>query len=194
MGLNPWFHRGMTAINVRPLGEDDWQTYRDMRLAALEESPEAFAASAAKEREFDEEHWRKRMNRSRRLVAETAEGKPVGIVSLRTDHREGEDTPYGELFSLWVRPELRGEGVASQLLEALLKQARSEHLGAVVYWVGTDNARGVAFASSKGFFPTEHRRPMALNTQDTESTEEAAFVYPLATDPSEVPSSVLETR
>lgn len=184
----------MTAINVRTLGEDDWQIYRDIRLDALNESPDAFAASASKEREIDENEWRERMRRSRRLLAENEAGEKVGVVSLRIDERDDEDTPYGELFGLWVKPDLRGAGVADALLDAVLTQARADKLGAVLYWVGTDNARGVAFASGSGFLPTEHRRPMKPNSRDTESTEEAAFVYPLATDPAEVPSSVIQSR
>ena len=73
-------------------------------------------------------------------------------------------------------------------------QARKESLGAVIYWVGTDNARGVAFASSRGFLPTEHRRPMNPNSSDTESEEEAAFVYPVGADETSIPSDVLDAR
>ena len=184
----------MSAITVRPLGEDDWKLYRDVRLSALKESPEAFAASASSEQELEEATWRQRMGRSTRLVAEDESGEPIGVVSLRVDSRPDEDTPYGELFGLWVDPQRRGSGIAVKMLDSLLEHARAAHLGAVIYWVGTDNARAVSFASSHGFLPTEYRRPMKENSTDDESTEEAAFVYPLATSPSEVPSSVLNTR
>lgn len=189
-----WFDMRMTAITVRTLGEDDWDLYRKVRLAALAESPEAFAATASGEREVDESEWRSRMNRSRRLLAENEGGEAIGVCSLRTDQIEGEEVPFGELFGLWVNPEARGTGVAVDLLEAALAQARKDNLGAVIYWVGTDNAAGVAFASSHGFRPTDHRRPMNPKSTDTESTEEAAMVYPLASDPSEVPSSALASR
>lgn len=183
----------MTSFTVRTLGGDDWQTYRDVRLTALRESPEAFAATASGENEVDENEWRARMDRSRRLLAEAEDGAPAGVVSLRTDTSD-EEEQFGELFGLWVKPELRGSGVGVRLLEAVLQQARKEGLSSVVYWVGTDNARGVGFASGHGFLPTEHRRPMHPNSADTESTEEAAFVYPIASDSTTVPSSVLDTR
>ncbi|HYO17077.1 MAG TPA: GNAT family N-acetyltransferase, partial [Dermatophilaceae bacterium] len=32
----------MSEINVRALGEEDWEQYRDIRLRALQDSPEAF--------------------------------------------------------------------------------------------------------------------------------------------------------
>lgn len=184
----------MTSLNVRILGEDDWQTYRDVRLSALADSPDAFAATASGEQQIDEAEWRSRMTRSRRLLAEDEAGQPVGVVSLRSDASTDEDTPYGELFGLWVAPEARGTGAAVTLLEAVLAQARKDAMGAVIYWVGTDNARGVAFASGHGFRPTDHRRPMNPSSPDTESTEEAAFVYPVSADEVSVPSSVLDTR
>ena len=68
----------MTDINVRPLHEDDWQDYRSVRLAALRESPEAFAATLEEEEAFGEELWRERMRRSARLIAERA-GQEVGV-------------------------------------------------------------------------------------------------------------------
>lgn len=184
----------MTALTVRTLGEDEWQTYRDVRLSALNESPEAFAATLSNEKDVDESEWRSRMTRSRRLLAENSDGDAVGVVSLRSDSREEIDQPFGELFGLWVAPSERGQGVAVTLLEALLEQARKEDLGAVLYWVGTDNARGVAFASGHGFRPTDYRRPMHPGSADTESTEEIAFVYPLSRDSDSLPSAVLDAR
>jgi len=40
----------MSEISVRVLQEDDWQAYRQVRLAALQESPEAFLATTLKKR------------------------------------------------------------------------------------------------------------------------------------------------
>jgi hypothetical protein len=39
----------MSDISVRVLQEDDWHAYRDVRLAALRESPKAFLATYAEE-------------------------------------------------------------------------------------------------------------------------------------------------
>ena len=103
----------MSEISVRALGEDDWQVYRDIRLAALQEAPGAFVATRAQEEAFDEQVWRQRVRRSRRLVAER-DGSPLGVVSLGQT-----DEPYagtGELFGLWVAPEARGSGVAWKLV------------------------------------------------------------------------------
>lgn len=169
----------MTDITVRSLGEDDWQDYRSVRLAALRESPEAFAATVDEEEAYDEALWRERMKRSARLVAERA-GEAVGVVSVgRAKASEG---AAAELFGLWVRPEARGSGVATRLVKdsATIATERGEtHL---VYWVGTENGRAVAFASGIGFRPTDYRRPMGVVSED-DGEEEIAMVLPLGADP-----------
>ena len=45
---------------------------------------------------------------------------------------------------------------------AAARVGREVGLKQLVYWVGTDNGRAVAFASSFGFRPTDDRRPMRI--------------------------------
>jgi len=177
----------MSEINVRALGEEDWQQYREIRLAALTESPDAFVATSAEEKEYDEERWRDRMRRSRRLLAER-DGVPVGIASLGQSTES--DGNVAELFGLWVSPAERGKGVAWQLVQAGADQAGADGRSHLAYWVGTDNGRAVAFASSFGFRPTDTRRPMRVASEE-DGEEEMAMVLPLGADPGSVPSSML---
>lgn len=167
----------MTEISVRLLDEEHWSEYKDVRLRALTESPEAFVASAQEETDYPEDRWRDRMNRSRRLLAER-EDTVVGVASVGQERYVEEGV--GELFGLWVAPEQRGAGVARRLLEAAAQQARNDEMKHLVYWVGTDNGRAVAFASSFGFRPTDSRRPMRIRGVDAdEDAQETAMVLPL---------------
>ena len=176
----------MSDIAVRTLSEDEWQDYRQVRLAALAESPEAFVATHAEESGYDEDFWRQRMRRSSRILAER-EGTVVGVVSVGSSSEEREDV--AELFGLWVAPQHRGSGVAWKLVQAGADQARAEGKAHLVYWVGTDNGRGVAFASSFGFRTTDYRRPMRVVSEE-EGAEEMAMVLPLGADPGAVPSTM----
>ena len=47
MSENDTAEQGRPVIEVRTLAEDEWATYREVRLRALKESPEAFAADLA---------------------------------------------------------------------------------------------------------------------------------------------------
>jgi ribosomal protein S18 acetylase RimI-like enzyme len=176
----------MSEITVRALGEDDWQIYRDIRLAALTDAPQAFVATRAEEEALDEHRWRDRLRRSRRLVAER-DGSQLGVVSLG----KAQDAPgTAELFGLWVAPEARGTGVAWKLVEAGAEQALQDGCSHLSYWVGTDNGRAVAFASSFGFRPGSVRRPMRV-TNGADGAEEMVMVLPLGVDPGSVPSGRL---
>lgn len=178
----------MSDINVRVLREEDWQAYRAVRLAALQESPDAFVATLEQEEALDEQRWRDRVRRSRRLVAER-DGHPLGVVSVgRDDGSHAGTAGTAELFGLWVTPEARGTGVAWKLVEAGADQALRDGQSHLSYWVGTDNGRAVAFASSFGFRPGSRRRPMRVAGHD-ESAEEMAMVLPLGVDPGSVPST-----
>jgi ribosomal protein S18 acetylase RimI-like enzyme len=169
----------MTEITVRHLGEDEWKDYRAVRLEALSESPEAFVATVDEEEAFDEAHWRSRMQRSARLVAER-DGAAVGVVSVGTAPSDDEGRS-GELFGLWVKPELRGSGVATTLVKNGAALARRRGQSRLYYWVGTENGRAVAFASGIGFRPTDQRRPMGV-TSEADGAEEIAMVLPLGDD------------
>jgi ribosomal protein S18 acetylase RimI-like enzyme len=148
-----------------------------VRLVALEESPDAFVASHEDEKSEGEEFWRLRMQRSTRLLAER-DGEPVGIASVGS----ADDQPEAaQLFGLWVRPEARGTGVATELVRAGARSAAEDGKRQLLYWVGTDNGRAVAFASGFGFRPTAQRRPMRVVSED-DGEEELAMTLPLTGD------------
>jgi GNAT superfamily N-acetyltransferase len=167
----------MSDITVRQLGADDWEQYRSVRLLALQESPEAFVASHDEEAAQGEGFWRARMERSTRLLAEH-DGHPVGIASVGS----ADDQPEAaQLFGLWVTPDARGTGVATELVRAGARTAAEAGKRQLLYWVGTDNGRAVAFASGFGFRPTAERRPMRVVSED-DGEEELAMTLPLSGD------------
>lgn len=51
----------MTEIKVRLLVDDEWQLYRDARLAALRDAPQASIARFEDEASYDDDFWRKRI-------------------------------------------------------------------------------------------------------------------------------------
>lgn len=168
----------MSEITVRALAEEEWDQYRTVRLSALEESPEAFAATVEEENGYDEDFWRERMRRSQRLLAEV-DGRSVGVASVGRAQQDAERV--AELFGLWVTPSARGSGVATQLVRAGAATAREQGRTHLAYWVGSDNGRAVAFASGFGFRPTDSRRPMHVK-QSEDDEEEIAMVLPLGED------------
>lgn len=173
----------MTPISVRVLGEEDWQQYRTVRLQALQDSPEAFLRTYEEESAYDEDYWRSRMRRSHRLVAKV-DGVTQGTVSVGSAPHEAH---AADLFGLWVSPTARNTGAAWRLVETAAQLAAGEGYSQMYYWVGTENGRGIAFASNFGFRLTSHRRATRVRRDDI-ADQEIAFVYSLAGDPAAVPT------
>ncbi|MDN5896271.1 MAG: GNAT family N-acetyltransferase, partial [Nocardioides sp.] len=166
-----------------------WQLYRDVRLAALKDAPEAFVARFEHEASYDDGFWRERMIRAHRFVAERGD-ELVGLVCLGLHN---EDPETGEVFGLWTAPKVRGEHAAWGLVSAAGRKAAEDGCKQLYYWAGSDNASAVGFASSFGFRPTEERRPVRVAEGATEKdADEVAMVLPLAADPSRSPNPYYE--
>jgi ribosomal protein S18 acetylase RimI-like enzyme len=134
---------------VRRLAEADWALARDLRLCALADAPDAFAATLADERGFPEARWRGRLARedAATFVALHAD-RPSGIVV------GGPFDDGAGLFSLWVAPAARGHGLGAALVRAVIAWAGARGHGRVLLDVGDDNAPAVALYAALGFQPT----------------------------------------
>jgi hypothetical protein len=97
----------MSDISVRVLQEDDWHVYREVRLATLRESPEAFVATYAEEAERPERYWRNCVVQAHRLLA-VRDGEPVGVASVEMIEGAPQSADFHEL---WVTPEARNTRV-----------------------------------------------------------------------------------
>ncbi|WP_371520678.1 GNAT family N-acetyltransferase [Kitasatospora sp. NBC_01300] len=117
-------------VTLRILTTDDWPLWRDLRLAALSDSPHAFKARLEDWHHGGEERWRARLHLpGAHHVAALLDGPdgpdgpdatPVGLA----DGLPGADG-VRELRSVWVGPEARGRGVADLLLEEVERWARA---------------------------------------------------------------------
>lgn len=175
----------MVDIKVRILEAEEWQLFREARLAALRDAPEAFVARFEDEASYGDDVWRQRMTRARRIVAERGD-ETVGLVCLGLHN---EDPETGEVFALWTAPSVRGEHVGRALVSTAALKAAEDGCRLLYFWAGSDNASAVGFASSFGFRPTTERRPVRVADGATEKdADEVAMVLPLAPDPTQKPN------
>jgi ribosomal protein S18 acetylase RimI-like enzyme len=138
------------VIDVLVLKPDDWQLWRTLRLAALEEAPEAFSSTLSDwSGSGDTEHrWRARLAQVPLNLALTVDGEPVGMVSATAPGVDGEV----EVISLWVAPAGRGRGVGDEAIRQVATWAQDQHLGCdLVLSVKTDNRSARALYERHGF-------------------------------------------
>lgn len=143
---------------VTRLGEDGWRAWRDIRLAALADSPAAFGSAVEDERAIGEDRWRE-MIRTAAIFIATVEGDVAGVVAGLY-----RDSPADRgLGAMWVAPRWRGRGVADTLVAAVVAWGRSQGAVTLGLWVPADNARACRFYERQGFRATGRQRPFPGN-------------------------------
>ncbi|MGH3412702.1 MAG: GNAT family N-acetyltransferase [Marmoricola sp.] len=103
----------MTDLRLRFLHADDWRVWREIRLRALADSPDAFGSTLARERSFTEVDWRRRCG-DRSVVAFHGD-LAVACGAVFAD-RPG----YAAVVAMWVDPAQRGRGHSRRILDALV--------------------------------------------------------------------------
>jgi ribosomal protein S18 acetylase RimI-like enzyme len=175
----------MPDLTVRVLGQEDWPLYRALRLAGLQESPNELGSTLDQEASADDDHWRAQMAAARRLVVEL-DGRVCGVVSVG---QFSEEPDSADLSGLWVDPSARSTGAAGRLVDTAVSLAAAEGIQRMYYWVGTENARAIGFATSFGFRVTSRRRAVVAGEDPRADDTEIALVLPLEDDPSTVPNA-----
>jgi len=84
------------------------------------------------------------------LVAEV-DARVVGFVSLGRVRDDGMPAHMGEVWALYVLPEVQGAGLGSALLAGGLARLHALGLGPVVLWVLESNTSARAYYERRGF-------------------------------------------
>jgi len=137
-------------FEVRRLTESDARAYRDIRLEALEEYPEAFQATYESALDLPLEAYAVRMQMYA-LFGGFVDGELAGFLGF-TPLRNPKIAHKGVMWGMYVRPSARGSGLAEAMVGKALEHAR-DHVEQVLISVITDNARARRFYEKMGFEP-----------------------------------------
>ncbi len=159
----------MQIVRLTP---DEGPRLRAIRLAALEDAPDAFGSTYSETAARPPESWPAQLRSLATFVA-VVDGADGGMV------RGGpapDDPGDALLLSMWVAPTARGRGVGRALVGAVVAWARAEGFARLLLDVADQNAPAVALYARLGFVPTgevdhlppprqhirEHRRALRL--------------------------------
>jgi len=165
---------------VSRLLPQDWETYRAMRLAMLQESPRSFGRTHAQASGFDEPLWKQRLMENVVFVASVAE-MPAGSATYSEHDMPGPGDCA--LFGLWVDPRFRGAGVARALVDAVVSQARDAGRVRVVLHVVAGNVPAVGLYDAAGFVPTGRTFPRSDREQTQDQLVEVEMELVLKDSP-----------
>jgi RimJ/RimL family protein N-acetyltransferase len=106
------------TVTVYEVPEQDWRIWRDLRLEALVDAPDAFGETLAQAQARDEENWRSWWSDpdavGPRFIA-LVDGVPAAMCAIAFPEDLG-----GEplLIAMWSSPKVRGRGAARAMLDA----------------------------------------------------------------------------
>jgi ribosomal protein S18 acetylase RimI-like enzyme len=109
----------MTIVTLSPEG---WESYRAIRLEALQNEPEAFASNYARMMDRPSSFWITRLEDSasdtrKLLLFAEEDGELLGLVGAYPDEQPG----ITNVISMYVRPQSRRKGVGRALLAAIVE-------------------------------------------------------------------------
>ena len=145
-------HTHDQRLHLHPVSPEEWESHRDVRLAMLQEAPDAFWFTYADEAAYDEADWRQRIEGAWLVQARDASGV-LGSAGLGS-HWEPERATTATLFGMYVAPEARGRGVGEALVRAVLEQARRFGKTEVVLEVTSSNVVAEGLYARCGFVRT----------------------------------------
>jgi ribosomal protein S18 acetylase RimI-like enzyme len=137
---------------IRRLTPSDVDAFRAVRLDALRLHPEAFGASYEDEAALDRAQFVERLSMPgfARFGAFDAHGALVGLVGLQI--RSGAKQRHKAfLFSMYVDAAHRSTGLAQQLVEAVIAEARKAGAIVLQLTVAADNMRAQRLYRRMGF-------------------------------------------
>jgi GNAT superfamily N-acetyltransferase len=147
----------------------EWRLSRDLRLASLQDpvAQVAFARSYAEESAHGDDVWRKRASGvgAQQFVAVEAGagGAWVGMAVVVVDRPD-----YVSVNAVYLRPEVRGSGLADRLLSVAVDWAWEYGADRLHLWVHEKNPRAEAFYRRLGFARTGRTMAYPLDPADTE--------------------------
>lgn len=138
-------------FNLKKLNKDDWQSFKDLRLKALQTDPSAFGASYEKEKDRTQAEWEERLTREDYdYFGHYFENRLVSMTALKRNSKEN----Y-VINAVYTDPDHRGKGLLKEILEKIIEVAKLKEGLEVSLIVNTKNTPAIALYKKLGFETTE---------------------------------------
>jgi RimJ/RimL family protein N-acetyltransferase len=161
-------------FTIRRAKPGDEPVLRELRIAALTDSPSAFSSTLERELARTPENWRTWVTPpSVTFILESERGEPCGIVAGALDKS---DPSIAILMSMWVHPTHRGTGAASELILLIQQWAAESRVRELRLLVNESNPVARRCYERLSFRPTGYR---GVNEFTGKSEIEMSYVVPV---------------
>lgn len=140
------------SISIHQLNRSDWRQYRDIRLCALKDSPDAFGNTFEVAKEYSDAQWQARLDNVR---ADT--DHPIvavhnqTFVGLAWGNIEPSNKNTAYLYQMWVSPQHRGMSIGRKMLQAVIDWAKALGVSVISLEVTCGNLPAIQLYNSMGF-------------------------------------------
>jgi ribosomal protein S18 acetylase RimI-like enzyme len=142
----------MAPMNIRRLIPSDAPAFRQLRLRALREHPEAFTSSHEEDEKLALTVTAERLQPGSavRFWGAFDGDRLLGMVGLEREQR-AKNRHKATVVGMYVAPEAAGRGIGAALLDRLMSEARSSGVELLVLTVTQDNRTATALYERAGF-------------------------------------------
>ena len=150
-----WVASDQHTIAVRRVRGRDWRELKLCRLRALLLDPAAFGTSLTESAELPDRHWhdlasRHADGRDRSILLALSDEAVVGMIRVE---RESPDDLFG-IYSLWVDPAHRRQGLAARLLSEAERWACTQGARRAELFVARDADPARSLYQRHGYRPS----------------------------------------
>lgn len=119
----------MDHIEIISLQPENWKHYRDLRLRALQEDPQAFSSTYEENSKRSDAFWQERIKNTfikdtQWLVFAKLNDNLVGMVGAFVE----KEPDNAHVISVYVIPEERDRGIAKLLMKELLNKIKTNDI------------------------------------------------------------------
>jgi GNAT superfamily N-acetyltransferase len=152
---------------IRWIRPDEVEVYREFRLRALADAPDAFGDSYALAIDRPPEFWTDRVAQTSAgidsVLVVAVDAVTAAWLGMTGCYFEDPGDDHALVVSVWVAPEARRRRLARRILDAIFGWARSRDVRTLRLWVTETNARARALYAGAGFTLSGTVRPLPSN-------------------------------
>ncbi len=144
-----------TTFEIIKLSPERWKEYKDLRLYGLAESPLSVVKNETEMKAIKDDLWINYLKSALQekkmyLLFAQVNGKIIGVSGALVDDFE-KMKHRALIISIYVLPEFRKQGVAKELLQALMDRLAQNGIAQVRLFVETQNDDAIGLYKSLGF-------------------------------------------
>ncbi|EKD58477.1 MAG: Acetyltransferase [uncultured bacterium] len=109
-------------MEIYKLNQNDWETYKKLRLEALRESPQAFGDSFVESALLSDNHWKEEFENPKSIIMVARECQEIFAMAAAYQE-DGEKMKHiAYVWGVYVKKDYRGKGMGQKMMEALLDE------------------------------------------------------------------------